>query len=370
MAAAVQCRCPWSCPAPDWSAREEHAFSLLLHTRVEEADINSGATVAYPRFTDAVADTGASSFAASARIAAASPRTRRHGQQHTNQQQQQQQHQQQQQQQQQPVQEGAAFSAESEEDRSSSSSCCYNSPKAGASAADAPKGTDCEALLACAAFDPVRFEEFNKQVDADMARRAAQQDYDSDLEQEAEEARKASGGDRDALRELREAERKLQQISSQEAQAKQAAWAEQDEWMNAYRKASSEQQELHQQYAAACCDDVDSGSQGDDEQAAEDQEQAQHVAQQQQPLIIISSSRGHTRLLQLTGRLQGQGGRTRRSCCGRSTRQQGGNVSGQQQQQQHWQAASDWAVSGRGAAHSAAVHSACVSGSVTPCHHL
>jgi hypothetical protein len=28
------------------------------------------------------------------------------------------------------------------------------------------------------------------QVDADMARRAAQQDYDSDLEQEAEEARK------------------------------------------------------------------------------------------------------------------------------------------------------------------------------------
>lgn len=31
---------------------------------------------------------------------------------------------------------------------------------------------------------------------------------------------RASGGDRDALRELREAERKLQQISSQEAQAK------------------------------------------------------------------------------------------------------------------------------------------------------
>jgi hypothetical protein len=67
---------------------------------------------------------------------------------------------QQQQQQEEAVQDSDANSAYEEQD-GSSSSC---STPAGASPAAAAGGADCEAQLACAAFDPARFEEFNKQV--------------------------------------------------------------------------------------------------------------------------------------------------------------------------------------------------------------
>jgi hypothetical protein len=70
--------------------------------------------------------------------------------------------QQQQQQQEEAVQDSDANSADEQQNGSSSSSSC--SSPAGASPAAAAGDADCEAQLACAAFDPARFEEFNKQV--------------------------------------------------------------------------------------------------------------------------------------------------------------------------------------------------------------
>jgi hypothetical protein len=61
----------------------------------------------------------------------------------------------------------------------------------------------------------------------------------------------------------------------------QAAWAEQDEWMNAYRKPSDQQEEQHAADNSSGEED-DSGSQADDEEEAEDQEETQHAQQQRQ----------------------------------------------------------------------------------------
>lgn len=49
-----------------------------------------------------------------------------------------------------------------------------------------------------------------------MARRAAADDYDSDLEAEAEAVRAANGEAVDAMRELHEAEQRLQDLADEE----------------------------------------------------------------------------------------------------------------------------------------------------------
>ena len=91
-----------------------------------------------------------------------------------------------------------------------------------------PALTEEELLVASGAFHPEKYNEFNRQVDMEMDRRALEAGgYDSDLEREDEAIRRHQGGDEgDEEDEARRAER----------DAMESGWKDQDRWMDFYRQ--------------------------------------------------------------------------------------------------------------------------------------
>ena len=91
-----------------------------------------------------------------------------------------------------------------------------------------PAMTEEELLIASGAFHTEKYNEFNRQVDMEMDRRAMETGgYDSDLEREDEVIRRLHGPDEDDEEEA---------MAKNEKDARASGWKDQDRWMDYYRQ--------------------------------------------------------------------------------------------------------------------------------------